>query len=53
MRCREHIKTAKGFQKYLFFSAWEMVPRMIGAMVSYEAERLTVGKFGTSDKEPG
>ncbi len=27
------------------FSAWEMVPRMIGALVSYEAERLTVGKL--------
>ena len=38
-------KNSKGFSKILVFSAWEMVPRMIGAMVSYEAERLTVGKL--------
>ena len=44
MRCREHIKTAKGFQKILVF-LHEMVPRMIGAMVSYEGERLTVEKL--------
>lgn len=35
-------KNSKGFSKILVFSAWEMVPRMIGALVSYEAERLTV-----------
>ena len=38
-------KDSKGFSKILVFSAWEMVPRMIGAMVSYEAERLTIGKL--------
>lgn len=38
-------KNSKGFSKILVFSAWEMVPRMIGALVSYEAERLTVGKM--------
>lgn len=38
-------KNSKGFSKILVFSAWEMVPRMIGALVSYEAERLTVGKL--------
>ena len=32
------------FSKILVFSAWEMVPRMIGAMVSYEAECRTVGR---------
>lgn len=32
------------FSKVLVFSAWEMVPRMIGSMISYEAERLTVGE---------
>ena len=37
-------KNSKGFSKILVFSAWEMVPRMIGALVSYEAERLTVAK---------
>lgn len=36
-------KDSKGFSKILVFSAWEMVPRMIGSMVSYEAERRTVG----------
>ena len=33
------------FSKVLVFSAWEMVPRMIGSMISYEAERRTVGKL--------
>ena len=32
------------FSKILVFSAWEMVPRMIGAMISYEAECRTVGR---------
>ena len=39
---RGAYKNSKGFSKILVFSAWEMVPRLIGAMVSYEAERLTV-----------
>ena len=38
-------KNSEGFSKILVFSAWEMVPRMIGCMVSYEAERLTIGKM--------
>lgn len=38
-------KNSKVFSKILVFSAWEMVPRMIGVMLSYEAERLTVGKL--------
>lgn len=33
------------FSKVLVFSSWEMVPRSIAAMISYEAERLTVGKI--------
>lgn len=33
------------YSKVLVFSAWEMVPRMIASMLSYEAERLTVGKL--------
>ncbi len=37
-------KGSQHFSKILVFSAWEMVPRMIGAMVSYEAERLTIGE---------
>ena len=38
-------KNSKGFSKILVFSAWEMVPGMIGVMLSYESERLTVGKL--------
>lgn len=36
-------KNSKGFSKILVFSAWEMVPKMIGSMISYEEERRTVG----------
>lgn len=35
----------KDFSKMLVFSAWEMVPRMIAFMLSYEAERLTIGQY--------
>ena len=38
-------KGSEGFSKLLVFSSWEMVPRMIGALVSYDAERLTIGKL--------
>lgn len=37
---------SRNFSKILVFSAWEMVPRMIGAMISYEAERRTIGRLG-------
>lgn len=37
------FRNGKNFSKILVFSAWEMVPRMIGAMISYEYERRTVG----------
>ncbi len=33
------------FSKVLVFSAWEMVPRSIATLLSYEAERLTVGEM--------
>lgn len=33
------------FSKILVFSAWEMVPRMIGTLVSYELELKTLGKL--------
>ena len=39
-------RNSENFSKILVFSAWEMVPRMIGAMISYEAERRTVGRLG-------
>lgn len=35
---------SRGFSKVLLFSAWEMVPRMIGSLISYEAERLTIAE---------
>ena len=33
------------FSKLLVFSAWEMVPRMIGSLISYEEERRTIGEL--------
>lgn len=36
---------ADAFSKTLIFSAWKMVPRMVSALVSYEAERLSIGKL--------
>ncbi|MDR0863286.1 MAG: hypothetical protein LBN30_11070 [Oscillospiraceae bacterium] len=33
----------KHYSKVLLFSSWAMVPRMASAMLSYEAERLTIG----------
>jgi len=35
----------KDYSKVLVFSSWEMVPRMVSVMLSYEAERLTIGKL--------
>lgn len=43
-------RNSENFSKILVFSAWEMVPRMIGAMISYEAERRTVGRLGSQSK---
>lgn len=37
------FKNVSAFSKTLVFSSWEMVPRMIASLVSYEAERKTVG----------
>jgi hypothetical protein len=39
------FRGAKNFSKILVFSAWELVPRMIASLISYEAERKTVGKL--------
>ena len=33
----------EAFSKVLVFSSWVLVPRMIASLVSYEAERLTIG----------
>ena len=43
-------RNSQNFSKVLVFSAWEMVPRMIGSMISYEAERRTVGRLGKQTK---
>ncbi len=40
----------KTASKVLVFSSWEMVPRMISTLISYEAERLTIGKLYNSTK---
>lgn len=37
--------------KTLIFSAWEMVPRMLASLISYEAERRTVGKIAKDRKD--
>lgn len=37
------------FSKTLIFSAWKMVPRMISTLVSYEAERLSIGDYLVND----
>ena len=41
-----------GYSKLLVFSKWEMVPRMIAAMTSYEAERLTLGRLTRREDIP-
>ena len=38
-------KNASHFSKTIVFSSWEMVPRMIAGLLSYEAERKTTGKL--------
>lgn len=35
-----------GFTKTLVFSSWAMVPKMIGTLISYESERLSIGAIG-------
>ena len=39
----------RGYSKILVFSSWEMVPRMISVMLSYEAERKTIGRLYRKD----
>jgi hypothetical protein len=39
------FKNQEGFSKTLVFSAWEIVPRAISTLLSYEAERLTIGEL--------
>ena len=42
-----------GYSKTLLFSSWEMVPRMVSCMVSYEAERRVVRGLIADGKRPG
>lgn len=42
-----------GFSKTLLFSSWEMVPRMVSCMVSYNAERLVMKGLRGLNKHPG
>lgn len=43
-------KNSKGFSKILVFSSWEMVPKMIGSLISYEEERRTVGLLSNDEE---
>lgn len=43
-------ENSAGYSKTLLFSAWKMVPRMVASMVSYEAERLSVGSIQHENK---
>lgn len=45
------FKNSYGFSKTLVFSSWEMVPRMMSTLISYEAERKTIGKLIKNDKD--
>lgn len=42
------FQNAGHFSKTLIFSSWEMVPRMLAMLLSYEAERRTVGDLARS-----
>ena len=44
-------KNALNFSKTIIFSSWEMVPRMIAGLLSYEAERKTTGKLAKATAE--
>lgn len=44
------FKNVPAFSKTLIFSSWEMVPRMIAGLLSYEAERKTVGKLAKANE---
>uniref|UniRef100_UPI00298D84E8 helicase-related protein n=1 Tax=Treponema sp. TaxID=166 RepID=UPI00298D84E8 len=45
------FKDIKNFSKTLIFSSWEMVPRMLASLISYEAERKTVGTLAMERKD--
>ena len=41
------FKNYLNISKTLIFSSWEMVPRMISSIASYEVERKTIGKLNS------
>ncbi len=43
------FKDVQAFSKTLIFSSWEMVPRMLAVLLSYEAERRTIGKLANDN----
>lgn len=45
------FKNTENFSKTLIFSSWEMVPRMLSTLLSYEAERKTTGKIAKQNPE--
>lgn len=45
------FKNVENFSKTLIFSSWEMVPRMLASMLSYEAERKTVGTLVKANED--
>ncbi len=45
------FKNSETASKTLVFSSWEMVPRMLACLLSYEAERRTVGKLARNDPD--
>lgn len=45
------FKNQERFTKTLVFSAWKLVPRMIATLVSYEAEKHTLGKLRKNDNK--
>ena len=44
---------AEGFSKVLVFSSWEMIPRMLSVMLSYEAEQRILRTLINRGKRPG
>ncbi|MBE6496513.1 MAG: DUF4268 domain-containing protein [Methanobrevibacter thaueri] len=43
------FKNKNNLSKTLIFSSWEMVPRMVSSLLSYEVERKTIGELKKSD----
>lgn len=43
------FKSKEDFSKILIFSGWQMVPRAVSTLLSYEVERRTIGKEDLSN----